>query len=146
MFEALPPVTTAAAWRGDRLVRSDEWIYRLSDAQVLELETLGTRFVEANPDLRTVRRGGLSAQRLRGVPSTAWGHDVDYGRGFVLVRGLRTRRYSDASVGGASTTSSGCTWVTPSARTRWATSSITSYATSDKTMARSDRAVFQGAR
>ena len=93
--EALPPVTTAAAWRGDRLVRSDEWIYRLSEAQVLELETLGTRFVEADPDLRTVRAAQFPLSACAEAIDV-WGHDVDYGRGFVLVRGLRTHLYSDA--------------------------------------------------
>jgi len=95
MVEALPPVMTAAAWRGDRLVRSDEWIYRLSDAQVLELETLGTRFIAANPDLRTVRAEEYPLSACAEAIE-AWGHDVDYGRGFVLVRGLRTHLYSDA--------------------------------------------------
>jgi hypothetical protein len=94
-LEALPRVSTAAAWRGDRLAASDEWIYRLSDAQVLELETLGTRFVEADPDLRAVRPGEYPL-RACAEAIDEWGHDVDYGRGFVLVRGLRTHLYSDA--------------------------------------------------
>jgi hypothetical protein len=90
----LPPVTTAAAWRGDRLSRTDDWIYRLSGAQIDELEQLGTRFVHENPDLRTV-----TSQQYPLVACAdavrSWGTDVDYGRGFVLVRGLRTELYSD---------------------------------------------------
>lgn len=93
--EAFPPVTSAAAWRGNRLVQSDEWIYRLSDAQVAELEQLGVSFVEADPDLRTVRAEDYPLSACAEAVK-AWGRDVDYGRGFVLVRGLRTHLYSDA--------------------------------------------------
>lgn len=92
--EALPPVTTAAAWRGDRLVKTDAWIYHLSEAQVSELETLGVQFVGADPDLRTVRAEDYPLVACADAVRQ-WGHDVDYGRGFVLVRGLRTHFYSD---------------------------------------------------
>lgn len=93
--EAFPPVTTAAAWRGDRLAGSDEWIYMLSDEQVAELETLGTRFLAENPDLRTVAAEEYPLVACAEAVKE-WGADVDYGRGFVLVRGLRTQLYSDA--------------------------------------------------
>lgn len=92
--EALPPVATDAAWRGDRLVQSDEWIYRLSGEQVAELEALGTRFVETDPDLRSVQAADYPLVACADAVTT-WGQDVDYGRGFVLVRGLRTDLYSD---------------------------------------------------
>lgn len=92
---AHPPVTSAAAWRGDQLSQSQAWIYTLSQAQILELETLGTRFVEADPDLRFVQASDYPlvacAEAVR-----EWGRDVDQGRGFNLVRGLRTHLYSDA--------------------------------------------------
>lgn len=92
---AVPPVSTAAAWRGDRLAGTDEWIYVLSHEQISELEMLGTRFLAENPDLRSV-----SAEEYPLVACAdavkSWGNDVDYGRGFVLVRGLRTQLYSDA--------------------------------------------------
>ena len=95
VLTSLPAVTTAAAWRGDRLVRTDDWIYHLSPRQVSELEELGTRFVGESPDLRTVRKEDyLLAECAEAVAE--WGRDVDYGRGFVLVRGLRTHLYSDA--------------------------------------------------
>lgn len=91
---ALRPVTTAAAWRGDRLSTSDDWIYRLGKEEVAELEALGTRFVEENPDLRFVQASDYplyaSADAVK-----SWGRDVDLGRGFVLVRGLRRHLYSD---------------------------------------------------
>ncbi|MCW2365802.1 hypothetical protein M2341_001249 [Sphingobium sp. B7D2B] len=92
---ALEPVRTDAAWRGDTLSQSQDWIYRLSEDQVAELETLGTRFVEANPDLRFVSKQDYPLVACADA-AAEWGRDVDYGRGFVLVRGLRTHLYSDA--------------------------------------------------
>ena len=95
VLTSTPPVTTAAAWRGDRLAETGEWIYRLSPEQVDELETLGRQFMDANPDLRTVTAAEYPLVACADAVAL-WGRDVDYGRGFVLVRGLRTHLYSDA--------------------------------------------------
>jgi hypothetical protein len=91
----LQPVTTAAAWRGDELRERGEWIYRLSDDQVAELEALGKRFLEDDPDLRFVQAADYPLDECARALDE-WGHDCDAGRGFVLVRGLRTQWYSDA--------------------------------------------------
>ncbi|WP_159982540.1 MULTISPECIES: TauD/TfdA family dioxygenase [unclassified Novosphingobium] len=89
------PVQTEAAWRGDRLMEGQDWIYELSAAQVVELEELGKRFLEADPDLRFVQADEYPLVACaEGLKS--WRHDVDFGRGFVLVRGLRSDLYSDA--------------------------------------------------
>ena len=92
---ALKPVTSAAAWRGDVLSKTREWLYLLNDAQVTELEELGARFVEDDPDLRTVQAEDYPVTTCAEAVAS-WGRDVDTGRGFVLVRGLRTHLYSDA--------------------------------------------------
>jgi hypothetical protein len=91
----LRPVESAAAWRGDRLASSAEWISHLSAAELQELETLGAQFLKDDPDLRTVQ---ASDYPLRECAEAAerWRKDVDFGRGFVLVRGLRAHLYSDA--------------------------------------------------
>ncbi len=95
VIETLPPIMTSAAWRGDRLLESDDWIYLLSQEQIAELETLGTRFVETSPDLRTVQAEDFPLVAAADAVA-AWREAVDFGRGFVLVRGLRTHLYSDA--------------------------------------------------
>jgi hypothetical protein len=91
----LQEVTSAAAWRGATLSQTDSWIYLLNDRQISELEIMGARFVEDDPDLRFVQKDEYPliecAEAIK-----SWGHDVDRGRGFVLVRGLRTHLYSDA--------------------------------------------------
>ncbi|GGF70673.1 TauD/TfdA family dioxygenase [Alteromonas lipolytica] len=93
---ALTPVTTRAAWRGDTLSRNEsDWIYVLSPAELAELEDLGTQFVENNPDLRTVQASDYPLTTTQ-ASVTKWCEEVDRGRGFILVRGLRTHLYSDA--------------------------------------------------
>lgn len=91
----LHEIKTAAAWRGDVLKNSDSWVYQLSEAQISELEELGSKFVEADPDLRYVQKEEYPLVACRDA-TEEWGRDVDIGRGFVLVRGLRTHLYSDA--------------------------------------------------
>ncbi|HZU64642.1 MAG TPA: TauD/TfdA family dioxygenase [Novosphingobium sp.] len=95
VIDSLRPVEGAPAWRGDQLAGTNVWIYELNPAQLEELETLGARFVEESPDLRTVQAADYPLVACAEA-ARAWGHDVDYGRGFVLVRGLRSHLYSDA--------------------------------------------------
>lgn len=95
VIKTLPEVTTEAAWRGDALSKSQDWIYQLSDAELSELEFLGHKFMADDPDLRLVQKEDYPLVACADAVS-AWGKDVDYGRGFVLVRGLRTELYSDA--------------------------------------------------
>jgi hypothetical protein len=94
-LSTLSPITTEAAWRGDRLSKTQDWVYMLSKAQIDELEALGSRFVEADPDLRFVQAEDYPLAECRDAVRV-WTHDVDAGRGFTLVRGLRTHLYSDA--------------------------------------------------
>ena len=93
--EAVRPVTNAAAWRGDDLMRGEDWVYRLSPEQVAELEALGERFLADDPDLRTVRADDYPLEACAAA-AEEWRREVDFGRGFNLVRGLRAELYSDA--------------------------------------------------
>jgi hypothetical protein len=88
------PVETVAAWRGDRLMQGQDWVYNLSDTQIHELERLGIRFVEADPDLRTVQAADYPLVACAEAVDM-WRNEVDFGRGFLLVRGLRPELYSD---------------------------------------------------
>lgn len=92
---ALEPVETSAAWRGDELVRQSSWIYLFSDEQVAELEHLGAKLVDEDPDLRFVQPDHYPLVACRGAVSS-WKSSLDTGHGFVLARGLKTHLYSDA--------------------------------------------------
>ncbi|SDA16214.1 Taurine catabolism dioxygenase TauD, TfdA family [Sphingomonas sp. NFR15] len=89
------PVHTEAAWRGDRLMTGEDWVYTLDDRQVAELEALGTRFLADDPDLRFVQAADYPLDAAADAVRS-WRRDVDFGRGFVLVRGLKSHLYSDA--------------------------------------------------
>ncbi|NML93404.1 TauD/TfdA family dioxygenase [Novosphingobium sp. TW-4] len=89
------PVLTRAAWRGDELSTGQDWIYELDGAQLAELEALGARFMAEDPDLRTVQAEDYPLVACAEA-CEAWRQEVDFGRGFVLVRGLRAELYSDA--------------------------------------------------
>lgn len=89
------PLVGPAAWRGDDLAGTSDWIYLLSDAELNELETVGARFLRDDPDLRYVPAEAYPLP-VTTAGLLAWQRDMDVGRGFVLVRGLRTALYSDA--------------------------------------------------
>ncbi|MBO4209631.1 TauD/TfdA family dioxygenase [Micromonospora echinofusca] len=94
----LAPITGPSAWRGDELSQTDEWIYHLSDAEQTELVTVGTRFVKNNPDLRTVTAAEYPLPVCTDLIAEC-ARQMDSGRGFVLVRGLRTEEYGDTVSG-----------------------------------------------
>ena len=93
--EAPPrPIPGPAAWYGRDLGRSEEWIYRLSPAEIEEL----LRWVAA------LRRSGRPREQvsLADLPPgalapalQAWRETLRGGRGFVLIRGLPLDRMSD---------------------------------------------------
>jgi hypothetical protein len=94
----LEPISGPTAWRGDELMATDEWIYRLSDAERTELEAVGRKFVADDPDLREVTADQYPLTACAGAIAE-FGAAMDTGRGFVLVRGLHTEEYGDAVAG-----------------------------------------------
>lgn len=94
----LRPVTGPTAWTGEEMTGRTDWIHHLEDAEISELEAAGRRFVTENPDLRCVTRNDYPLP-VCGPALEQWVADMDSGRGFVLVRGLRTDLYSDALSG-----------------------------------------------
>ena len=94
----LSPIFGPSAWRGDELAKSTEWIYELSDAESSELEEVGRRFVADDPDLRTVTAADYSLPACQALNEEC-ARQMDSGRGFILVRGLRTEEYGDVLAG-----------------------------------------------
>jgi hypothetical protein len=94
----LSPVTGPAAWRGDELAKSTGWIYELSGAELTELETVGRRFVDDDPDLRAVTAADYPLPSCAKLNADC-ARQLDAGRGFILVRGLRTEQYGDVLAG-----------------------------------------------
>src|SRR5215469_7761197 len=94
----LTPISGPSAWRGDELARSGEWIYHLSDTEREELLEAGRRFVADDPDLRTVTAADYPLPASAGLNDEC-ARQLDSGRGFILIRGLRTQEYGDTVAG-----------------------------------------------
>jgi Taurine catabolism dioxygenase TauD, TfdA family len=94
----LSPISGPSAWRGDELAKSTEWIYELSDAERSELEQVGRRFVADDPDLRTVSAADYPLPACQALNDEC-ARQMDSGRGFILVRGLRSEEYGDVLAG-----------------------------------------------
>ena len=88
------PVADPSCWLAADLESDGRWIHRLSDDEIGELD----RAVEA------VLSRGLAAEgfgrddfALTSLADTiaGWAHEIDNGRGFVLVRGVDPTRYDE---------------------------------------------------
>jgi hypothetical protein len=90
---ARQPLKVAAAWRGADLTDSDEWRVRLDVDQVAEIDrALATARASGKPT------GELTAQDFP-LPDVSaeiarWRHELDAGRGFLVVSGLPVDRWS----------------------------------------------------
>jgi hypothetical protein len=87
------PLDTAAAWRGRDLSASDEWIVRLTSAQLAELETASNRTRERGLPLEALRRDDFPLPRLSAAIAE-WRHELRDGRGFLLLRGVPVDRWT----------------------------------------------------
>jgi hypothetical protein len=92
--EGLSPIDAPAAWRGPEMARSEEWIYRLSRAEVAEVERLIAALRESAKPREQITRADVRLGAL--APAVReWREMLERGRGFVLVRGLPVDRMSD---------------------------------------------------
>lgn len=94
----LDPVVGPIAWRGDELRSRENWVRELRPNERNDLEAVGQRFVEDNPDLRTVSASEYPLGAAQGLVEETV-RELDVGRGFQLVRGLRSDEYGDALTG-----------------------------------------------
>lgn len=87
------PLETAAAWRGCELAASDEWVVRLGNEQVAELENAAKRAGKRGLPLEALTRHDFPLPQM----STAireWRRQLGNGRGFLLLRGIPVQRWT----------------------------------------------------
>lgn len=94
------PIDHPAAWRGDELASSSEWIWYLSPDERAELEDVARRFVADDPDLRTATAAEYPLSVCRPLIDECVSQ-LDAGRGFILVRGLDPAALGDVVSGAA---------------------------------------------
>lgn len=92
-FAGLPPkVEDRSAWYGREMAKCDDWIERLSDVEIAEVER-AVRGLEAKRDLTLITKEDVSlptlAPRLQRMLD-----EVLNGRGFVLIRALPLDRWT----------------------------------------------------
>ena len=94
----MTPITTPKAWRGETLAREASWIVTLTEAEVADIDrALATAKASGLP-LEGIQREHFPLTVMRSRLAEAVTEMYD-GRGFVVLRGLPVRRYSDDDVG-----------------------------------------------
>lgn len=89
--------SSPAAWTGAEMRVTDEWIHRLSEPEVAELEAALARVKAQGIELASVTREHFVLPTLSPIIDR-WVHDLEDGRGFLLVKGLPIDRYSEQDV------------------------------------------------
>jgi len=88
------PIHGPAAWRGRELAHSEEWIYRLSGAEIAEVERIVAALRRSGKPREEITRDDVTLATL--APAVReWRSALARGRGLVLVRGLPVDRMSD---------------------------------------------------
>ena len=92
---ALEPLETHAEWRARDVADRSRWTYRLSDAEVAELEAALAHAKARCADVLDITREDFPLPTLAGKIA-AFEDELINGRGFQLISGLPAERYTDA--------------------------------------------------
>ena len=87
------PVQGPEVWLPEEMRQRDDWLYRLNDEDIADINAAVAGFLASGRDLLTMTRGHFPlpkfGERLRRIR-----HDVLWGRGFVQMRGFPVEQYS----------------------------------------------------
>ena len=94
--EGLPPapLDVPAAWRGDEMRARTDWQFVLSPAEVAEAKAAVAQAERSGKPLGAMTRADLPLPTL-GAHIAEWRREIRHGRGFVLIRGLPVREWSE---------------------------------------------------
>ncbi|HEU4834016.1 MAG TPA: TauD/TfdA family dioxygenase [Pyrinomonadaceae bacterium] len=89
----LPEIRDASVWYGPELARQTEWIVRLSETDIAEVQTAVHSLEQSSVDLAAISDKDVQLPtlwpRLEGMSD-----EVMNGRGFVLIKGLPVGRWT----------------------------------------------------
>src|SRR4030095_9541338 len=94
----MTPITSPKAWRGETLARARSWIGPLTDTEIAEIARAVATAKASGLPLERIQREHFPLTVMRARLEQAVTEMYD-GRGFVVLRGLPVRRYSDDDVG-----------------------------------------------
>lgn len=89
---AIPPATGPSVWDGSVLAQASEWIYRLTERDIAELDHALERVERTEDDLRAITRASFHLPALSKTLD-ALQRDVIDGHGFVLIKGIPIEKY-----------------------------------------------------
>ena len=92
---ALQPLETHAEWRAGDIADRSQWTYRLTDADIAELEAALAHARARCADVLDIAREDFPLPTLAATIGRFEDELID-GRGFQLISGLPVERYSDA--------------------------------------------------
>jgi hypothetical protein len=84
-----------AAWTGREMSKTEDWIYRLSDAEVAASLSAVEAVRSLEASATSLERDAVELGAL-GDAARRWREELHRGRGFVLVRGLPIDRMSES--------------------------------------------------
>ena len=88
------PIISPAAWLGSEQTNRTDWIHRLSELEKAELDAaIRTHRLKREP-LANITASDYPLPVLGGAIER-WMHELDDGRGFILVRGFPVAEYSE---------------------------------------------------
>jgi hypothetical protein len=87
------PIGGPAAWRGEALGQTRDWVVPLDATAIDELERAGADVRRRGLDLGTMRREDFPLPTLAPTFRT-WARELTAGRGFLVVRGLPVERWT----------------------------------------------------
>jgi hypothetical protein len=89
----------ASTWYGsDLLCRTDEWIAQLSSVEIAELEAAAETILNSQQEIAALTARDFPLPTL-GPKLLVLRHELIHGRGFSLIRGLQTEKYSMRELG-----------------------------------------------
>jgi len=83
-----------SSWRGEDLLGREDWIHRLTPAEVEDLETALAAARSCGKPMGELARDDFPLTVLAGAVAS-WMKELESGRGFINVKGLPVARYSE---------------------------------------------------
>lgn len=89
----LEEFSNAQAWYGPTMARHTDWIHRLSDSEISEIDEAVARVESMGLAILDIERQHFQVARLAGVLDEVR-RETLHGRGFMLLRGVPVHRYT----------------------------------------------------
>ena len=90
-------VRDKSAWMGRDFRNDNSWIVTLTGDQVAELSVAAGRCIERGLGVQDVKRDDFKLKTMAPLIES-WAEEINYGRGFLLVKGLPAKKLGDAQV------------------------------------------------